>query len=113
MVIDGLATVNETEGMRWPWTAAWPTNCACAPRVTSRAASPASPCWSHATAPSWSRPSGRSEKGRVSIVSYTLSIPLALWFRWGSLTLFGAVAVLWLIPDRRLEVYLAQRRDEG
>ncbi len=56
---------------------------------------------------------GSDWKGRVSIVSYTLSIPLALWFRWGSLTLFGAVAVLWLIPDRRLEVYLAQRRDEG
>ncbi len=56
---------------------------------------------------------GSDWKGRVSIVGYTIAIPLALWFRWGSLTLFGAIAVLWLIPDRRLEVYLAQRPDEG
>ena len=56
---------------------------------------------------------GSDWKGRVSIVAYTASIPLALWWRWGSLLLFGIIAVLWLIPDRRLELYIARRSDEG
>ncbi|MHB8333625.1 MAG: TMEM175 family protein [Acidimicrobiales bacterium] len=38
---------------------------------------------------------GSDWKGRVSIVTYAIAIPLALWLRWGSLTLFGVVAGLW------------------
>lgn len=55
---------------------------------------------------------GSDWKGRISVASYSASIPLALWWRWGSVLLFAAVAVLWLIPDRRLEAYLAQRTDQ-
>lgn len=56
---------------------------------------------------------GSDWKGRVSAVAYAASIPLALWWRWGSLLVFGAIAVLWLIPDRRLEFYLARTSEEG
>ncbi len=56
---------------------------------------------------------GRDWKGKVSLLGYLASIPLALWWRWGSVALFAAVAVLWLIPDRRVETYLLGRPDEG
>ncbi|HEU4434684.1 MAG TPA: TMEM175 family protein [Pyrinomonadaceae bacterium] len=42
-------------------------------------------------------------KGRMSPVLYALAIALAYWFEWISLALYVIVALLWLIPDRRIE----------
>ncbi len=35
-----------------------------------------------------------------------MSIPLALVWNWGGVAIFVAVALTWLVPDRRLEHYL-------
>ncbi len=46
---------------------------------------------------------GRDLKGRMSPVAYTLAIPLAFASTWISITIYVAVALMWLVPDRRLE----------
>ena len=47
---------------------------------------------------------GRDFKGKVSVVIYLIAIPLALfWKPWAACTLYVLVAVMWLIPDRRIE----------
>ena len=46
---------------------------------------------------------GEDVKGRMSLVLYASAIPLAFVNRWISLALYFVVAVMWLIPDRRIE----------
>ena len=46
---------------------------------------------------------GNDFKGKISPVLYTVAIPLAFVSRWISLGLYVTVALMWLIPDRRLE----------
>jgi uncharacterized membrane protein len=46
---------------------------------------------------------GEDVKGRMSLVLYASAIPLAFVNRWMSLALYVVVAVMWLIPDRRIE----------
>jgi uncharacterized membrane protein len=46
---------------------------------------------------------GSDFKGKVSLAAYVLSIPLAFYFPWISGALFIAVAMMWFIPDRRIE----------
>ena len=48
-------------------------------------------------------------KGKLSPVAYAVAIPLAFWMHWVSLALYVAVAIAWLIPDRRIERILAER----
>ena len=50
---------------------------------------------------------GRDIKGRVSLLLYALAIPLA--FAWPQLSglLYATVAVIWLVPDSRIEKVLA------
>ena len=60
---------------------------------------------------------GNDFKGRLSVVLYATAIVLALWAPLGALAIYGAVAAIWLVPDRRIEkVVLAcedERRAEG
>jgi uncharacterized membrane protein len=42
-------------------------------------------------------------KGNLSPILYAAAIPLAYWWRWLSLGIYVLVALLWLIPDRRIE----------
>jgi len=52
---------------------------------------------------------GRDLKGKVSLASYVLAIPLALFgLPWLSGLLVGAVACIWFIPDSRIERKLTQ-----
>jgi uncharacterized membrane protein len=51
---------------------------------------------------------GRDRKGKVSIVIYLAAIPLAFVNPWISCALYVLVAILWLIPDRRIEKTLHQ-----
>jgi hypothetical protein len=46
---------------------------------------------------------GRDDKGWLSMILYAVAIPLA--FRWPSIAvaIYVAVAVMWFIPDRRIE----------
>jgi len=46
---------------------------------------------------------GRDHKGLLSVVLYALAIPLAFWQTWLAQALFIAVALMWLVPDRRIE----------
>ena len=46
---------------------------------------------------------GKDIKGIISVVLYLIAVVLAFWFPVGSAVLYGAVAVMWLIPDRRIE----------
>ncbi|HVT71602.1 MAG TPA: TMEM175 family protein [Lacunisphaera sp.] len=50
---------------------------------------------------------GDDFKGRVSIALYGVGIALAFWSRWLGLGLYVVVAVLWLVPDRRIERTIA------
>ena len=46
---------------------------------------------------------GRDKKGIISIVVYAIAIPLAFEFVWLALALYVLVALMWFIPDRRIE----------
>ena len=46
---------------------------------------------------------GRDYKSKISLVGYAVAIPLAFVSQWLSCALYVAVAILWLIPDRRIE----------
>ena len=50
---------------------------------------------------------GRDLKGKVSPILYTLAILLTFWNRWLAVSLFILVALMWLIPDRRIESRLS------
>jgi uncharacterized membrane protein len=51
---------------------------------------------------------GRDLKGKVSPLCYAVAIPLAFVSAWIANGLYVAVAVLWLVPDRRIERLLAK-----
>jgi uncharacterized membrane protein len=46
---------------------------------------------------------GSDVKGKVSVVAYAVAIPLALASSWLAFGLFVLVAIMWLVPDRRIE----------
>jgi TMEM175 potassium channel family protein len=46
---------------------------------------------------------GDDRKGKVSVLVYAAAIPLAFVVPWVSGALYAAVALMWLIPDRRFE----------
>jgi uncharacterized membrane protein len=50
---------------------------------------------------------GRDMKARMSLALYGAAIPLAFLSRWISLGIYIGLAVLWLIPDRRIERTIA------
>jgi len=51
---------------------------------------------------------GRDFKGIISIVIYLAAILLAFISSWIAMILYVLVAILWLIPDRRIEAVLAE-----
>lgn len=53
---------------------------------------------------------GRDFKGKISLVIYLIAIPLAFVRPWMALVLYTVVAVLWFIPDSRIE---KSQRAEG
>ncbi|HEU5180382.1 MAG TPA: TMEM175 family protein [Candidatus Polarisedimenticolia bacterium] len=46
---------------------------------------------------------GGDAKGKVSIVLYVAAIPLAFLNPWISIAIYVTVAMIWLVPDRRIE----------
>jgi uncharacterized membrane protein len=46
---------------------------------------------------------GRDVKGKISLAAYAAAIALAFVNSWFACALFVLVAVIWLIPDRRIE----------
>lgn len=52
---------------------------------------------------------GRDWKGKASMVGYLAAVGVALVWPWLSQALYVAVALIWLIPDRRIERVLRNR----
>ncbi|MGD0835629.1 MAG: TMEM175 family protein [Polyangia bacterium] len=52
---------------------------------------------------------GRDWKGKVSPALYALAIPVAFLSPWVSLGLYVGVALIWLVPDRRIEHVLSAK----
>ena len=50
---------------------------------------------------------GSDWKGKLSPVIYAIAIPTAFWSHWISQGLYVLVALVWLVPDRRIENVLA------
>jgi uncharacterized membrane protein len=46
---------------------------------------------------------GRDIKGKISLVLYAAGILLAFVNAWASIAIYILVAVIWLVPDRRIE----------
>jgi len=46
---------------------------------------------------------GRDRKGALSILAYLVAIPLAFVRPWIASAFYVLVALMWLIPDRRIE----------
>ena len=46
---------------------------------------------------------GRDRKGATSIGLYLLAIPLAFWKPLAACGIYGLVAIIWLLPDPRIE----------
>jgi uncharacterized membrane protein len=46
---------------------------------------------------------GSDRKGLVSVGSYALAIPIAYLSPWISYAIFVGIAILWVVPDRRIE----------
>jgi uncharacterized membrane protein len=51
---------------------------------------------------------GRDFKGKISLGSYAVAIPLSFVHPWLACGLYVLVAVLWFIPDRRIEKTLTE-----
>ena len=51
---------------------------------------------------------GSDFKGKISIVIYAVAIALAFVNSWISFALYVLVAIMWIIPDRRIEGRLGQ-----
>jgi uncharacterized membrane protein len=51
---------------------------------------------------------GADFKGKISMVIYLVAIPLAFVRSWLACALYILVAVMWLVPDRRIEKKIAR-----
>ena len=51
---------------------------------------------------------GSDFKGKVSIVLYAVAIPLSFVSSWLGCALYVLVAIMWLVPERRIEKTLVQ-----
>jgi len=48
---------------------------------------------------------GKDVKGQISVVIYIIGITLSFWNSLLGYSLYVAVAILWLVPDRRIEKF--------
>jgi len=55
---------------------------------------------------------GKDRKGKLSQVLYLVGIPIAFWSPTFAYGLYIAVAIMWLVPDRRIEQLLEQEECE-
>ena|SRR5580704_4168469 len=56
---------------------------------------------------------GSDLKGKISPVLYLIAIPTAFISQWISAALYVLVALIWLIPDRRIERVLAEGAEQA
>ncbi len=53
---------------------------------------------------------GADRKGKLSPLFYVIAIPAAFWSQWLAVGIYVFVALMWLVPDKRIERVLG--RDE-
>jgi uncharacterized membrane protein len=53
---------------------------------------------------------GRDRKGKLSLAAYVASLALSFALPWLSVALFVAVAVIWVVPDRRVVRVIAPKQ---
>ncbi len=53
---------------------------------------------------------GDDFKGKISVAIYAVAIAVATWLTWLACALYVVVAILWLVPDRRIENALRHGR---
>jgi len=51
---------------------------------------------------------GHDRKGKVSPLLYAIAIPAAFWNQWLSDAVYVLVAIIWLVPDQRIERIMAE-----
>ncbi len=56
---------------------------------------------------------GGDWKGKLSPVLYAVAIGMAFWSQWVSIGLYVLVALIWLVPDRRIERVLLNQNTEA
>ena len=56
---------------------------------------------------------GRDRKGKISLLLYFVAIALAALSVWPAIALYAAVALLWLIPDPRVEKVLDRAEENS
>jgi uncharacterized membrane protein len=52
---------------------------------------------------------GSDTKGLLSLMTYVVAVPLTFYNRWVALALYALVALIWFLPDRRIESRLNAR----
>jgi uncharacterized membrane protein len=52
------------------------------------------------------RAAGQRWKGVATLIAYLVAVPLAFLWPWLSVAIYVAVAMLWLVPDKRFEQLL-------
>ncbi len=53
---------------------------------------------------------GKDWKGKLSIIIYVTAIALSFVNAWIGIALYTVVAIIWLVPDRRIEKVLVEER---
>ena len=56
---------------------------------------------------------GSDVKGRISLAIYLTAIPLAFVSKWIALACYVAVAIMWLVPDLRIERAMRESADDS
>lgn len=56
---------------------------------------------------------GNDLKGKLSLLLYAIAIPSAFFHQWIAGAVYVVVALMWLIPDRRIERVIAERENES
>lgn len=55
---------------------------------------------------------GKDKKGNLSVVIYAFAIPLAYYSQWIAQLLYVAVALMWIIPDSRIEKVMHENKQD-
>lgn len=55
---------------------------------------------------------GKDWKGKISTLIYIIAMVVSLFYPWVSLGLYGSVAMIWFIPDPRIEHTIADATNE-
>jgi len=55
---------------------------------------------------------GKDYKAKLSLAIYCIAIPLAFYLRWAAQLLYVLVALMWLVPDRRIEKVVTENAGE-